>query len=284
MRAGRPRPARPWGPIPTSVGIVLGWWLVAHSSGQGWVQALGDIVAGGLLVGVLGPCIPLQRVRVEIIESPADATAGRPVDLVVRTSRPVRLSPRSPEGPESGEGPLVLIPARRGVLTAVTMDVATAAPFGIQSWKKRVEVSLPNPLYVSPRRGLAGPLDSLLPDDDGRPGGLARRAGLDGDLRAPRPYRPGDSRRLVHWPASAHTGELMVRELDTPVGPPAELAVTLPADPQQAESAAEKAFGTVLALLERGVPVLLTTEEAAGRRTALVEDRREAARRMAAAR
>jgi hypothetical protein len=38
------------------------------------------------------------------------------------------------------------------------------------------------------------------------------RAGLGQDLYRIRPYLAGDSSRIVHWKASAHTGELKVRE------------------------------------------------------------------------
>lgn len=280
---GPARPARPWGAIPASVAIVLGWWLVAHSSGQGWVQDLGDLVAAGVVVGLLGPWLVLRGVRVEIVAAPTDAAAGLPAEIAVRTNRPARLTPVGPAGPARTEGPLVLIPARRGVLDVVVLEVATAAPFGLQWWSRRVVLPLPHPLHVSPRCGAAAPLETLLPDDGGETDGAARRSGPAGDLRAPRPYRPGDARRLVHWPASAHTAELMVRETEQPLGRPAELVVNLPADGEEAEAAAERALGTVLALLDRDVPVLLSTDEADGPRRALVRDRRDAGRRLAAA-
>jgi uncharacterized protein (DUF58 family) len=263
--------------------VVLGWWLVAHSSGQGWVQALGDIVAAAILVGLVGPWLALRRIRVEVVHVPTDATAGQPAEIEVRTSGPVRLTPRSPGGPPRTEGPLVLIPAGRGVHTRLVVEVATAAPFGMQWWSRPVSFELPNPLYVAPRRGAPNRIDSLLPDDGGRHLGAARRNSSRGDLRAARPYRSGDSRRLVHWPASAHTGELMVRELEQPEGRPVEVVVELPPDPVAAEAEAERALGTVVALLDRGVPVTLTTTEATGTVTAGVRDRRDAARRMAAA-
>ncbi|HET6965511.1 MAG TPA: DUF58 domain-containing protein [Acidimicrobiales bacterium] len=282
-RYGRARPGRPWGPIPASVAIVLGWWLVAHSSGQGWVQDLGDLVAAAILVGLLGPWLALRRIRVEIDDAPTDGSAGLPVELTVRTTRPARLRPVLPAGPDRTDGALTLLPTGRGVFTSVRLDVATAAPFGLQWWTRRVELPLPHQLHIAPRRGPAHPLDALLPDDGTGTSGPGRRPGPDGDLRAPRPYRAGDARRLVHWPASAHTGELMVRELERPLARPAEMVVSLPPDPERAEAEAERAFGTVLALLDRDVAVLLTTEEGDGMRTALVQDRRDAGRRMAAA-
>lgn len=292
MRARRCRPARPWGPIPTSVALVLGWWLVAHSSGQGWVQALGDVVAAALLVGLLGPWRVLRRARVEVVSVPTDAVAGSAFSLAVRASRSVRivaLPPLSSDPvfvvrPGETEATEVDVVAdRHRVIDSVTLELASASPFGLQWWSRRVEVSLPRPVHVAPRRGRADPLEPLVPDDEAGQDGGGRRAASFGDLRAPRPYRAEDSRRLVHWPATAHTGELMVRDVERPVGRPAELTVTLPADPDEAEAAAERAMATIVALLDRDVPVLLTTTEAGGVTTALVPDHREGGRRMAAA-
>ena len=58
------RPARPVAPIAVAVAILGIWWLVAHNGGSGWVQALGDVVFGTLVVGILGPAVVLARARV----------------------------------------------------------------------------------------------------------------------------------------------------------------------------------------------------------------------------
>lgn len=263
--------------------MILAWWLVAHTSGQGWVQALGDVVAAGILTGLIGPWLALRRLRVEVIRVPGDAVAGRPVEVEVRTNGATRITPLSVAGSPRTDGPLVLLPAGRGVHTFLLVEIATAAPFGLQWWRRPVTLALPRPLHVAPRRG--NPWDTFQrpPNDGDERHGPARHHSPAGDLRAARPYRSGDPRQLVHWPATAHTGELMVRELEQPGRRPTELVVNLPADPAAAEAAAERAYGTVLALLERAVPVILTTREATGVVTAEVENRRDAGRRLAAA-
>lgn len=101
--------------------------------------------------------------------------------------------------------------------------------------------------------------------------------------RGARPYVSGDSRRLVHWSATAHAGKLMVRELEHPSAGPVTITVDLPGDPDEAERVAEGALGTVVHLLEGGVPVLLGTLEPSGRVLAPVADRRGAGRRLARA-
>jgi len=282
VTGGRCHPARPWGPIPGSLALVLGWWLVAHSSGQGWVQALGDAVTAAVLLGLLGPWLALRRARVEIAHAPLDGTAGRPVEIALRRSAGIRLTPVDPPGPARTEGALEVVAARRGVVTSVTVEMATAAPFGVQWWTRRVVLALPHPLHIAPRRGRPGAVPAPAEDTaardvpDPRPGPF-------GDLRAPRPYRAGDARKSVHWPATAHTGELMVRETERPRGQPPELVVDLPADPAAAEAEAERALATALALVDRHGAVLLTTTEAAGTRRGVVADARQAGRRLAAA-
>lgn len=281
--SGRCRPVRPRGPIPASVAIVLGWWVVAHSSGQGWVQVLGDVVAAGMLVGLVGPWFLLRRARVRAVAVPSDGAVGSPFEVAVESSRAVRMTPVDPPGPEAYGAAMVMIPVRRGVVRSVTAEVACAAPFGLQWWSRRIRLDLPAPVFVAPRRGPAAPLEPFVPAEGAEAGGGAPRPGQTGDLRAPRPYQPGDARRLVHWPASAHTGRLMVRDLERDRSRPAELVLDLPQDPDLAEDQAERALGTVLALLERGIPVLLTTDEEDGRRSGTVTTRTQAARRLAAA-
>jgi uncharacterized protein (DUF58 family) len=87
----------------------------------------------------------------------------------------------------------------------------------------------------------------------------------------------------MHWRATAHAGELMVRELERPMAEPLTVTVVLPADPEESERVAEIALGTLALLLERGAEVLLATTEATGPVLAPVVERRGAGRRLARA-
>jgi uncharacterized protein (DUF58 family) len=295
-RSGRPRgfvrPIRPLVPIGSSVLVVLGWGVVAHNSGAGWVQALGDVVAGALMLGILGPAFVLARTRLVVTTVPTDGTAGLPIDIGGRSTSRVRITPVSPPGPESFLGPagqptpaagdpLTLLPRHRGVLSEIVVDVATAAPFGLLWWTRRIRLELPSELHIGPR---LGPAESLPRQDDDRTGDSAHRSPRDiGEPRGVRPYRPGDSRRWVHWPATAHSGDLMVREMEGPTAEPVVVVVTLPLDADAAEAVAERALGTLVALFDRGTSVYLTTTEVGGPRTGAVADRRSAGRRLARA-
>jgi uncharacterized protein (DUF58 family) len=267
----------------------VAWELVAHNSGAGWVQAVGDLLAGVLVVGLLAPSVFAWRARVAVVDAPPDATAGFPIELRVDASVRVRVQPIDPPGPhvfvgaKRPMGTICVIPARRGVHDVVVLDVASAAPFGLMWWSKRVDVALRRPLVVAPRMGEPAwrppSPDLVLPDPAAA--GAARRPVEVGEPRGVRPYRPGDLRRFVHWPATAHSARLMVREMEGPSAEPVTVEIRLPHDDEAAERLAERGLATVVALIDRGVPVVLATVEATGPRTELVADRRAAGRRLA---
>jgi uncharacterized protein (DUF58 family) len=285
------RPARPVAPMAVAATIVALWWLVAHNAGAGWVQLLGDLVFGVLLIGIVGPSLVVTRASLEVIAAPADAVAGMGVDVLVKASTRLRIRPVGPSGPEVFVGPVgrrgsvgervTVVPERRGVYAGVTLDIASAAPFALQWWSRRVRLALPSELYVSPRCGSpARPRSS--PHEEA--GDMVDRPRTDmGFPRGARPYAPGDNRRLVHWRATAHAGKLMVRELERPAAEAVTVTVELPEEPEEAERIAERALGTVVQLLQGGTPVLLATVEPSGPVLAPVDDRRRAGRRLARA-
>ncbi|HWG74841.1 MAG TPA: DUF58 domain-containing protein [Acidimicrobiales bacterium] len=287
----RVHPARPLAPIFVAAAIVGTWWVVAHNSGSGWVQALGDVVFGVLFIGIVGPSLVLARAKIHLAAAPLDGTAGLTLDLTIRASTRLRVSPADPPGPEAFIGPtrrrgageerVTVLPDQRGVHHFVTLRVATAAPFGLQWWAHRVRVGLPAPLHVAPRRGQPEPLPRWVHEQLGE---SVQRVPTDsGEPRGVRPYRSGDDRRHVNWAATAHAAELMLRELEEPAAEPVRLTVVLPLDPEQGERVAERALGTVVVLLERGAAVILATTESSGPVVASVADRRGAGRRLARA-
>jgi uncharacterized protein (DUF58 family) len=287
----RARPGRPLAPMAVAVVIIGLWWLVAHNAGSGWVQLLGDLVFGVLLIGIVWPGLVVARARVVARSAPGDAAAGLAVELRVDASTRLRVRPVEPPGPEVFVGPgrrrgavadtVTLVPLRRGVHDTVTLDIASAAPFALQWWTKRVQLPLPVALHVAPR---SGPRQPPRPIPDEGVGELLNRPRSDAGLpRGARPYVPGDSRRLVHWGSTAHAGRLMVREQERPAAEPVTITVELPADAEAAERVAEGALGTLVGLLEGGSPVLLGTREPSGPVLGPVGDRRGAGRRLARA-
>lgn len=285
------RPARPLAPLIVSPAILATWWLVAHNSGAGWVQALGDVVFGTLLIGVLGPCVILARAQVKVVAAPTDGTAGLPLEVRLSASTRLRIRPVVPPGPDVLIGPVgsrraaddhvILLPRRRGIHDSVVLHISTAAPFGLQWWKRRVVVALPAALHIAPKCGTPMALAVQAREHAGE--SILQASAHGGEPRGARPYRPGDNRRHVHWRATAHTGELMVREMEGPAAQPVKVIVALPRDKDAAERVAERALGTIVRLLDRGAPVLLCTSEVSGPVEGAVDERRGAGRRLARA-
>ena len=255
------------------------------------MQLLGDLVFGVLVIGLVGPFVVLQRARIALVGSPPDGTAGVPLILRVEASTRLRVRMSEPQELERFLGPtarrrqgtdtISIVPVRRGVYETLELDIASAAPFALQWWRRRVDLQLPVALHIAPRCGRPVSIRDSASDDAGR---RLNRLRVDtGHFRGVVRYSPGDSRRLVHWPATAHVGQLMVRELERPSSDAVSVTVVLPVDPEEAERVAEHALGTVVSLLELGAPVLLDTVEQRGPVSGLVADRRSAGRRLACA-
>jgi uncharacterized protein (DUF58 family) len=281
-----PLPHRALGPVLAAAATFAAWTAVAHNSGSGWVQTLGAILAGFFLVGLVVPGFATRRARVAVAWSPADVTAGQPAIIELTTSGSLRVGPVSPAGPvlltgAAGRRELRIVPDHRGVLDRVVLDVSSAAPSGLVWWTKHVTLPLAQPLYVAPRMGLGDPEAFVEASQVGD--GQRRVRDESGETSGVRPYLPGDNRRSVHWPATAHAGELMVRELEGPRAKPVTVRAELPSDEAAAERVAERALGTVAQVLHTGAPVLLLTNEAAGERSGLVATTGQAGRRLAQA-
>ncbi len=277
-------------PVVGSVVTVLAWAGVAHSSGSGWVQAVGALLAAVLFTGLVAPLFPAFRATATCTASPSDTEAGRPVDLSLSANGPIRIRPRWPTGPVAqaegrsrGPRPVVITvtPEYRGVLESVVVEVASCAPFGLLWWAREIEVALPRPLHVAPRLGSPGPMDATRDDAAGE--SPQRVPSGAGEPRGVRPFEPGDSRRSVHWPATSHVGVLMVRERERQTEEPVIIEVVLPEDRAAAEAESERVMAVVAGCLDRRQPVVLGTLEADGRCLRLVRDRIDLGRRLARA-
>ena len=278
------------GPVFGSIITLAAWAGVAHSSGSGWVQAVGALLGAFLLVGLIAPLWPARRTRLTCTASPFDGRAGQPIGITFEANRPARVRPIFPYGPEQQAGgsqrgsrsvTLQMTPQHRGVLDAVVVEVGSSAPFGLMWWVREVELPLPHLLHVAPRTGAA---DNFLATNDETSGEAATRVNSGiGEPRGIRPYAPGDHRRTVHWPATSHAGMLMVRESERPTDDPVFVEMVLPFDPMAAEAEAERVMAGVADCLARQRPVVLATQEPAGRVVRPVRDRLELGRRLARA-
>ncbi len=277
-------------PVVGSAVTVVAWAGVAHSSGSGWVQAVGALLAAVLFTGLVAPLFPAMRATVACTASPSDSAAGRPVELTFTANGPIRIRPRWPVGPAAqAEGPsrgprpvtVILTPESRGVLESVVVEVASCAPFGLLWWAREVEVPLSRPLHVAPRLGTSGPVEAMRHERAGE--SPVRVHSGAGEPRGVRPFEAGDSRRSVHWPATSHVGMLMVRERERQTEEPVIIEVVLPPDPAAAEAESERVMALVTGCLLRRQPVVLGTLEAEGRCLRPVRDQIDLGRRLARA-
>lgn len=272
------------------ISVGLGLFGIARTTGSGWLIV---IIAGVLAVVALAailPAIGLGRVAVTV-DAPRDATVGRPVELTVELrgrQRPLKVRPLGLGAAWTGamvpcRGRLAATPQARGVVGEVTVELRSAAPLGLLWWRRSVTVPLARPMEVGPR-----PVDA----DLRRPlGGSAEATAVvavtaaSGDaVKATREYVAGDPIKLVHWPATARAGELMVKELESPGAPVLVVAVDLEGGgPDAVEAAASRAAGLAVAALRGGVPVVLLTAEVGGPQRGGVTSPVEVGRRLARA-
>ncbi|MCU1372584.1 MAG: hypothetical protein JWO77_3778 [Ilumatobacteraceae bacterium] len=149
---------------------------------------------------------------------------------------------------------------RRGVVPFALLDAVATGPLGLATAGRRHLVALPTPLHVTPK-----PIETDVRWPRARAVGFGMNEGspIGDDLfRSVRPYQSGDERRRVHWKATAHHGELMVRESDGLGVVLVRVIVDLGMPGTGAELAAGRAVWVATAAIERGWAVELTTLDA----------------------
>ncbi|MDP9070443.1 MAG: DUF58 domain-containing protein, partial [Actinomycetota bacterium] len=269
-------------------------WLsllaVARTTGAGWVVVVLVGVAAVVAAAAVLPAPGLAQSRIAVV-APRDATAMRPASLSVEVSgprSPMKARALDPPGPwmrvePPAAGAMPVVPSRRGVVERVLVEVRSAAPLGLFWWRRRIEVVLERAMDVGPR-----PVDVSLPlplggGTAGSQEGWATAPAAD-MVRSTREYVPGDPIRLVHWPATARTGAVVVKDLEAPADRVLVIAVDLRGPDEEAvEAAASRAAGLAGAALRSGVPVVLLTAEADGGRVGPVATATEVGRRLARA-
>lgn len=165
----------------------------------------------------------------------------------------------APDG--SGSGWIPLRPRGRGRLRWIDVDAVARGPLGIWEYGRRHRIWLPVATGVGP-----APLEHELrfPILPARPfGETVLTRGADELVRGVRDYQPGDSRKLVHWPATAHHGRLLVRETEVLGTIRVRVVVHTPFPGPATEVTLGRAAWLVLDCLRKGWEVELVTVERA---------------------
>jgi uncharacterized protein (DUF58 family) len=267
------RPSRLRAPAVVLAALAAAFFGISRTSGSGWATVLVALLLGALLAGAIAPVAVLARSDVAAT-APTDATVSLPVavDIVARAGMVIDI-PELGTGPcRSGTGTLTGRPPHRGVVPVLRVELQSAWPLGMVTWRRTQRITLARPVEVGP---LPAGTDALEPTPMGTAG--------DGEVRGVRNYVPGDRSRDLHWPATARTGEMMVRETDGPVASQLFIVVDLAGPAERVEPAASRAAGLALAGLRQGLAVVLATAEAAGPVTAPVQSAVDVSRRLARA-
>lgn len=208
------------------IGLVL--FLVASNTQTGWVYLLSGTIFGVLITGFLSSRHTLKPAGFRLW-LPDGAPCGQGFWATMSwqhaSSRyPVFWRPQGglhleQQGreqamfePQQREQRLWLVADRRGLYTEVPGELVCYGPLAWCAARRTLAPVLSQPLCVLPRRlkissqqlkiWAAGPLKEVC---RGQPSG-------QGDLRRLRDYQVGDDARWIHWPSSARSGELVVRE------------------------------------------------------------------------
>lgn len=112
---------------------------------------------------------------------------------------------------------------RRGRHPLGPLRVEVVDPFGLVV--RRHAVGAAEEVVVLPRRHALWPLAPHGADHDGESRPAPQNAGVGEDDVIARTYLPGDALKRMHWKATAHRGELMVRQEEQQVNPRAGLVL-----------------------------------------------------------
>lgn len=137
--------------------------------------------------------------------------------------------------------------AERGVFPLGPLQIGLTDPFGLAIQTR--EAAPGAKLVVYPRVDRIAPLSqSRGADPTGSTGHPSLAAGGD-DFYALRPYQTGDDLRRVHWPSSARSDEIMIRQDELPW----QGQITVLADlraPQHSPASLELALSAVASILQ----------------------------------
>ncbi len=265
------RPCRVKAPALVTGALATAFFGVSRTSGSGWATVLVACLLGGLLAGSFLPMWHLGRAHIRVTP-PTDATVSLAMPMEVEGT--VGILAEIPElatglfRAESGN--FTTHPTQRGVTTELTVRLQSSWPLGMIEWSRVQCLALPQPLVIGPFPAVMHPSEVTSSVSAG-----------DQDFRGIRNYRPGDSIRSLHWPATARTGEMMVRETDGATVAPVIIVVDLTGPADAVEPTASRAAGLAIAALARGVPVVLATAEVSGPHTAAVTSTLDVSRRLA---
>jgi len=236
--------------------VILTAWTVARRNLNG--LRVGRVLPPAAFAGQLFPYTlelwndsPRTRFAIEVEDSIA-GPAERGMDTAA--------VPPGGMAPRAFETRLL----RRGVRHGARARLLSRFPLGLweaeQELRDRVDMIVyPRPV---PPRSLYDAQDAALLDAEEEE---STRRDWSGDFHGIRPFQPGDRMKLIHWPATARAGRMMVRQFDRRL--PEKYCVVFHSirpgpDPGSAPDGFESALELLCGLLQhcrdQGIPLDLT--------------------------
>lgn len=265
-------------------------FLVATNTQTGWLYVVVALLIGVLVAGFLGPRATLKGLEVRR-RMPAPAALGDEVRIEIEVRNPgkgdrllVTLEDTLPDSlpgetrtrrflieriPAGGAARISYrVPCTlRGYHDFGPVKLRTGTPLGLFPVDATLEAGA-EPLVIYPRgpRLLKSPVSSVNPRKL-QQNRTQPRAGASEDFHGLRPYTLGEDIRFVHWPATARTGEMMIREFRETGGQSVAVLVDNGADANYgsgAESNLEVAISAAASLADyarrNNMPLTLLTE------------------------
>jgi uncharacterized protein (DUF58 family) len=121
--------------------------------------------------------------------------------------------------PETGQLSYLITGVRRGVWPLGPLMLRTVDPFGLAQREQAFGDT--RSVTVVPEVFALAPLAVRIGAAGGTAHTSSTRLGQGSDNLSPRGYIPGDSMRRIHWRATAHRGQLMVRQEEEESSPDA---------------------------------------------------------------
>lgn len=277
MSGGRPLRTLRAGPGEFTIVAVLWAGFGVYALSQGFVVDRAPLVIVGaaslavLVVGVVWPVIALRGVTVAVIQ-PRDINVGQMLHVAVNIAGRapgcmVRLTdPPSPwvHAPGPCAGTISLPAPHRGLYHGCRVEVKTSGPLNVFTRHRWYSTRFAPPLAIGPQALAVNAPIAALSDTNDAPALGAATMGSEA-VRNVRPYVSGDAARAVHWPSSARTGALVVREFEPPLRPAIAIVCDLRhGEPATVERAASIASGMARDALQRGAACVLVTREQDG--------------------
>lgn len=220
-------------------GLALFFFGAATNTMAGWLYVMSGVMVAILALGAISPIQTLRGIQlrrspihpVSVGESLvleltiANQTQGPKTLLQIQEDLPnpfpVIRTAIEQIPPQSDYTWTAALPTtQRGIYRWQTVQVRTAAPLGL-FWCRRPQ-NVPARAVVYPtifKLAQCPIVDEMGQNPNPQvSSSYQSRLATEGVTRTLRPYRWGDSTRLIHWRSSARYGELRVRELETYTG------------------------------------------------------------------